>query len=397
MSNKKLIFVTNQFRTGGVESVFYQIAYTVRQEEDSAASRTICLLPVHESMDDYLVRRLPDNVILLSSGIDPERTLSGLFATIRRAAELKKTYGGEDYIAVNFSDTLSSLLTAYIISGRRTVSWVHTCPRFFLKKKRVPTWPVYFWLMRRCREVVFLCEDQRKLFLELKETGNTSRLKTRICTDFVDVDEIRAKAAEPIDGKAGAFFPDGPYFLMVSRFEESQKDFRSLILAYSHLPRAVREKYRLVLAGDGTDREKMMSLTEELGIRDRVVFPGNVENPYPWMMNCSLYIHSSRVEGFSMVLVEALACGCRIVASDCETGPSEILGRGKYGRLFTPGNARELRDSILQSLKETNDCSAKSVERARELARIGKKQIKNFMEEYFTENRGRDRNVITDR
>ena len=86
-----------------------------------------------------------------------------------------------------------------------------------------------------------------------------------------------------------------------------------------------------------------------------------------------------------MVLVEALACGCRIVASDCETGPSEILGRGKYGLLFTPGNARELRDCMLQALKDENDHAGQSIERAREIARVGKRQIKEFLNEYTEE------------
>ena len=369
---KKLLFVTNQFRTGGVESVFYQLA--------SCTQRETWLLPVHESYDDYLVRRLPDNVTVIASGINPERTLSGLFTTLRRAWELKKAYGGQDYTAVNFSDTLSSLLTAFIISGRRTVSWVHTSPKYLMKKKRIPTWPLYFFLLKHCREVVFLCEDQRKLFLSLKETGDTSRMKTRICTDFVSVEEIRQKAAEPL-----SLSLRDPYILMVSRIDETQKDFRTLLRAYSHLPVSIRSRYRLVLAGDGPDRERMMQYAERLGIGSRVTFPGNLENPYPWMKHCSLYIHSSKVEGFSMVLVEALACGCRIVASDCETGPSEVLGRGKYGDLFTPGKARELRDCMVRALKESGEISRKSIGRAEELARTGKAQIKEFLNEYMGE------------
>ena len=85
---KKLLFVTNQFRTGGVESVFYQLA--------SCTQREIDLLPVHESFDDYLVRRLPDNVRVIESGINPERSLPGLFVTLRRAWELRKEFGGQD-------------------------------------------------------------------------------------------------------------------------------------------------------------------------------------------------------------------------------------------------------------------------------------------------------------
>ena len=260
-----------------------------------------------------------------------------------------------------------------------------------MKKKLIPTWPLYFFLLKHIREVVFLCGDQRKLFLSLRETGDTSRMKTRICTDFVSVEEIRRKADEPPavmqDSEKKPFSLDEPYILMVSRIDESQKDFRTLLRAYRHLPASVRNRYRLVLAGDGQDRERMMRYAKRLGIGGRAVFPGNLENPYPWMKHCSLYIHSSRVEGFSMVLVEALACGCRIAASDCETGPSEILGRGEYGDLFTPGNARELRDCMVRALERgsTPDDSKKSISRAEELARIGKAQIKEFLDEYMGE------------
>jgi glycosyltransferase involved in cell wall biosynthesis len=78
--------------------------------------------------------------------------------------------------------------------------------------------------------------------------------------------------------------------------------------------------------------------------------PGFVDNPLAFMGKASLFVLSSRFEGLPTVLIEAMACGTPVVATDCPSGPREILEGGELGGLAPVGDARALASAIGQSL-----------------------------------------------
>ena len=82
---------------------------------------------------------------------------------------------------------------------------------------------------------------------------------------------------------------------------------------------------RLVILGEGRLRPQLEGRVRALGLEDCVSLPGWAENPYAFMSRAALFVLSSRYEGFPGALVEALACGCPAVSTDCPAGPSEIL------------------------------------------------------------------------
>ena len=82
---------------------------------------------------------------------------------------------------------------------------------------------------------------------------------------------------------------------------------------------------RLVILGEGGDRPALEELVRELGLQDIVDLPGFVGNPYAYMARASLFVLSSRWEGMPTVLIEALCLGKRVVATDCPSGPSDIV------------------------------------------------------------------------
>jgi glycosyltransferase involved in cell wall biosynthesis len=100
-----------------------------------------------------------------------------------------------------------------------------------------------------------------------------------------------------------------------------EKDFATLLRAFSlvHKDRAVR----LVIIGEGPERRALEELSRALGIDHDVQLPGIVGNPYPNMRNCSVFVLASRQESMSLVLVEALALGAPVVATDCDYGPGD--------------------------------------------------------------------------
>ena len=81
-------------------------------------------------------------------------------------------------------------------------------------------------------------------------------------------------------------------------------------------------------------------------IKDKVIFLGMINNPFIFMKNSQAFILSSKVEGFGLVLVEALYCGTKVISSDCPTGPSQILLNGEAGELFEVSNVAELLNKL---------------------------------------------------
>ena len=113
---------------------------------------------------------------------------------------------------------------------------------------------------------------------------------------------------------------DEPYVIAVGRLV-SVKNYALLIRAFAKadLP------CRLVIAGDGPERNSLRVLADELGVSDRLTMPGWLSNPYPALSHASVFALSSNVEGFPNALVEALALGVPSVATNCKDGPAEIL------------------------------------------------------------------------
>jgi glycosyltransferase involved in cell wall biosynthesis len=102
-------------------------------------------------------------------------------------------------------------------------------------------------------------------------------------------------------------------------------------------------------------RNKLTLLANELGIADDVALLGYVPNPFSYMAHAAVFVLSSIYEGFGNVLVEALACGCPVVSTDCPSGPAEILDHGKFGLLVPVGDAVALADAICSTLDAPPD------------------------------------------
>lgn len=163
--------------------------------------------------------------------------------------------------------------------------------------------------------------------------------------------EVLAHAKAPINH---AWFAPGepPVILGVGRLVR-QKDFATLVRAFA----LVRQHYpvKLLILGDVDQREptikpQLETLVQQLGLVGEVDFPGFVENPYAYMAKASVFVLSSIYEGFGNVVAEALATGTSVVATNCESGPAEILENGKYGKLVPVGDAQALAAAILTTL-----------------------------------------------
>jgi glycosyltransferase involved in cell wall biosynthesis len=152
--------------------------------------------------------------------------------------------------------------------------------------------------------------------------------KLKVVFNPIVTPDLTERAEAPVEHP---WFTDGSkVFVAVGRLRP-QKDFRTLLQAFSRV-RAKRPA-RLLILGEGPERPQLEDLARELGIADDVSLPGSVENPYAYLSRAVAFVLSSRWEGLPTVLIEALACGLPVIATDCPSGPREILAGGRYGRL----------------------------------------------------------------
>ncbi len=140
-----------------------------------------------------------------------------------------------------------------------------------------------------------------------------------------------------------------PVILSAGRFVQV-KDFPTLIRAFHKLSLVIPS--RLILLGDGSQRKDLTALLRRLDLEDRVSMPGWVDNPYAFMARASLFALSSRMEGLPTVLIEALACGCPCVSTDCPSGPAEILEGGRIGCLVPVADVEALAEAMRLTLDD---------------------------------------------
>ncbi|MEP0566480.1 MAG: glycosyltransferase, partial [Paracoccaceae bacterium] len=133
------------------------------------------------------------------------------------------------------------------------------------------------------------------------------------------------------------------------------KDFPTLIRAFAKVHES--HKARLIILGDGHRERELRELVHQIGLDDVVYFTGYVDNPFAFLSRASLFVLSSRNEGLPGVLIQAMACGCPVVSTDCPHGPREILDDGRFGPLVPVGNVAALSKAMAEVLDHPPDPS----------------------------------------
>jgi glycosyltransferase involved in cell wall biosynthesis len=172
---------------------------------------------------------------------------------------------------------------------------------------------------------------------------------------------IARRALEPV---AHPWLADQtlPVVVAVSRLR-AQKDLPTLLRAFAEARRECPS--RLLILGKGSDADALEHLARELGIADAVAFLGYVENPHAYTARADIFVSTSRWEGMPNSVVEAIACGVPVVATDCDSGPREILAPdtdpllrrregvewAAYGVLAPVGGVREVAEALTTLLR----------------------------------------------
>jgi len=211
--------------------------------------------------------------------------------------------------------------------GSYDVNWAYRDPRACFVVENVPTMlderdsrykqavdRFFYRILWNGKRLVTVSSDLNKRVREKCDLAGARPESVTTVYNPCPIRAIRRQASEP------APVPDTPYAVHVSRLVP-QKNQSLLLHAFKQSGIAAK----LVIVGKGKDERKLKELSKELGISDRVVFVGQKTNPYPWMKHANLFILSSRIEGFGMVLAESLICGTPVVSTDCQAGVRDVL------------------------------------------------------------------------
>jgi glycosyltransferase involved in cell wall biosynthesis len=143
-----------------------------------------------------------------------------------------------------------------------------------------------------------------------------------------------------------------PVLLAVGRLVKA-KDYPTMLRALLLL--RTKRPVRLVILGEGPERQQLEQFVGDHDLKNVVSLPGFVENPFAYMRQASVFALSSVREGLPGALVQAMACGCPVVSTDCPSGPREILDGGRLGELVPVGDASALAEAIERALDRPRD------------------------------------------
>jgi glycosyltransferase involved in cell wall biosynthesis len=175
-----------------------------------------------------------------------------------------------------------------------------------------------------------------------------ARERIQVVPSPVISDDFHALASAPVD-HPWLIEKDCPVILGIGELC-GRKDFETLIRAFTLLRQTVQA--RLIILGRGKRRDRLLALAHRLGVAEAVDLPGFDANPYRFIANADLFALSSRWEGMPMVLIEALSLARPIVATDCPSGPRELLAGGRLGRLVPVGDVRRFARAMQLALGE---------------------------------------------
>lgn len=253
----------------------------------------------------------------------------------------------------------------------RKIAWIHaSINNWYEEKNKIER------LGKRLKnydKIVTICDEMKKETIELYPFLEDKIVRIYNPFNFYRIKTL-SENIEEITNEQNKLYEDD-YFISVMRLTTKQKDFFTLLKAYKKLIKSGR-KEKLLIFGDGPDKNQIEKMIKELNLEKKALLMGSVKNPYPWIKNAKLFVHSSKYEGLPTVLIEAMILRKVIVSSDCPTGPKEILDNGKCGVLVKVGDVEDLVRCIEYGIKNKNEYLRKLERRVEEF------NSKNVIKEY---------------
>ena len=369
---KKILFKSGSTMMGGLEKVQIEyINFLVKQEKYQIKIVIENDNGRDNSLEKYInsnVTYLKDyNYILEIKNLRENRKKS-LWSRIKYnlAITKEKKYADNKFlqiykeykpdIVIDFDSSLTKIIDK--LNSSKNLVWIHSSIKNWKKKKsKIDR---FVDRISKYSKIICICKEMKEDLINLK---NELKKKVDFLYNPIDFDRIKKLSNEDFSEEDKKLLKD-KFLLSIARLDCVPKDFETLFKAYEI---AKKDGYdgKLYIIGDGPDKDKVEKLKEANLYKEDILLLGRKENPYNWLKKADKLILSSRYEGFAMVLLEGLCLGKNVIASDCKTGPNEILANNR-GLLFKVGDYSTLAKYIIsEKNKEELEFSLEEFERNR--------------------------------
>lgn len=257
---------------------------------------------------------------------------------------------------------------------KRSISWIHSSLENTKNKRLIE-------IRNKIVKTGKVIAITKSLEKELKAFFPSYSQKIKTIYNFFDIEKIKeqCKNINESEIEEKELLKD-EYILACSRLDD-KKDLKTLIKAFKILKDKEKIEEKLYIVGDGPSKYKYEKIVEGYNLEKDILFLGTKSNPYIWMKNARLFVHSSLKEGFGMVLVEAMICETMVISTDCPVGPSEILEKGKSGILVDIGDYEKMAEEIKKYLSSKEEREKIISNASKRILDFSKEKIKKDIEE----------------
>ena len=355
MQKKNIAFLISLFLDGGTETVLIEylrnlshtglynltlaIGYNMQQKEMFLSRIPHDVKIIHIISKPWLVKRYSMRLK------QPMKLFDELFLNPIRRIILQTTLRKlalQNEVIIDFNHAFGSFMTH--IPAKKMVFYHYSLtinqqndPREMAKlQKRAACYDYLVTISKAMFDEAFLFFPQQKD-------------KLRMIYNSINTQHLLNAAHQKVDDRRIG----KPFILSITRLEEKQKDVTTLIKAYALLRKNHGHTEELYIIGKGNSLAQLQQTARECHVADHVFFLGFMSNPLPWTKQCSLFVQSSHFEGLPTTMIEALLLDKMIVATDCPTGPKEILNHGRAGLLVPENDAEMLAKTMHEALTNT--------------------------------------------
>lgn len=362
---KKVIFRSGSLRMGGLERVLIEVLQTINKEkfdiylviDDDCGKENIFEKDIPKDIPYFFLK--PEKLIRETEKYKEKKKniIYKLMYNLMMEKENKVMYRnmqrilkdiGKIDVIVDFDAGASKYIEKLDI--KKKIVWIHnSIPNLKKKEGKIKR---FGKRLEKYDRVVAICDEMKEeiehIYPNLK--GKVSRIYNPF--NFERIEKLMEDERELTKEQKKMLNED--YCIAIARLDNVQKDFLTLVRAYKFVKESgIQDK--LYIVGDGPSKEEIINEIKKLSLEENIKLIGLSKNPYIWLKNSKLFVHSSKYEGLPTVLIEALICNKMIISSNCPTGPKEILKNESCGKLFEVGNIKELGDYLIEFLANKNN------------------------------------------
>jgi len=328
-----IAMVISSLSAGGAERVAVLLAQGL-----TALGHRVTIVTIFGAECDFYAT--PEGVerVALDLGRETRSLVEKVAVNARRLAALRRALRrlAPDVVISFMPETNVLALLAGWGRGVPVVVTEHADPRVFRLK---PTWETLRRVTyRRAARVVSVSAGVDDYFARLPEA------KRAVIGNPIPLAEIRAAKGEPVSS-------GWPHVVMGMGRLAPEKGFDVLIRAFARSAAELPD-WGLAILGEGSERAALESIVAELGLQDRVRLPGVVDDPFSSLRRADLFVLSSRSESFGNALVEAMACGLPVVATQCWSRSPGLVRDGVDGVLVPPDDVDALAAAMSELMRD---------------------------------------------